>query len=288
MTSQLRLAPTRPTATRDHDTTRRRRITEAIVFVAVWVAAGYLLPVSSNSFLLLGIPLTIAFQVLVRRRPLRELFAAGTSRFSLDPSGIVLAVALAVVPALFGVRAVSGGDWTGAGWYVAATIGAVCSAFAIRQGSVRGTLRAALLPIAVGATGFAAVYSALHVSTGTPIFAGEIVMTVVQYTALYFPAAFLLEEVSFRGALDAHVHHRGESHGLASAVFVSALWGLWHLPVSGALPLPLPQQAAVLVTVHVLLGVPLSLAWRRARNLAGPAFAHGFNDAVRNAFMAGL
>jgi membrane protease YdiL (CAAX protease family) len=267
---------------------RRRRITEVTAFVAVWVAVGYLLPISSNGYLLLGIPLTIAFQVLVRRRPLRELFAAGTARFSLDRSGIVLAVALAVVPVVFGVRAVSGGDWTGAGWYLAATIGAACAAFAIRQGSLRSALRAAVLPIAVGATGFVAVYSALHVSTGTPISAREVVMTVVQYTALYFPAAFLLEEVSFRGALDAHVHHDGESHGLTSAVFVSALWGLWHLPVSSGLSLPLPQLVGVLVVVHIVLGVPLSLAWRRTRNLAGPAFAHGFNDAVRNAFMAGL
>jgi membrane protease YdiL (CAAX protease family) len=288
MTGQLRLAPTRSTTPLGNNSSRRRRITEVIAFVAAWVAVGYLLPVSSNGYLLLGIPLTIAFQVLVRRRPLRELFAAGTARFSLDRSGIVLAVALAVVPVVFGVRAVSGGDWAGAGWYVAATIGAACAAFAIRQGSFRSALRAAVLPIAVGATGFAAVYSTLHVSTGTPISAGAVLMTVLQYTALYFPAAFLLEEVSFRGALDAHVHHAGERHGLASAVFVSALWGLWHLPVSSGLSLPVPQLAGILVVVHVLLGVPLSLAWRRTRNLAGPAFAHGFNDAVRNAFMAGL
>ena len=69
-------------------------------------------------------------------------------------------------------------------------------------------------------------------------------------------------------------------------MFVSALWGLWHLPVSHALPLPL--QAIELVVVHVLLGVPLSFAWRRSRNLAGPAFAHAINDSVRNAFMLGL
>lgn len=67
---------------------------------------------------------------------------------------------------------------------------------------------------------------------------------------------------------------------------VSALWGLWHLPVSHGLPLPL--QVVELVGVHVVLGVPLSLAWRRSRNLAGPALAHAVNDAVRNAFMLGL
>ena len=49
-----------------------------------------------------------------------------------------------------------------------------------------------------------------------------------------------------------------------------------------------PAQLVELVVVHVLLGVPLSFAWRRTRNLAGPALAHAVNDAVRNAFMLGL
>lgn len=288
MTSRLTPAPTSSTAAPGADTSRRRRIAEATAFIGLWVAAGYLLPVSTNGYLLLGIPLTVAFQVLVRRRPLRELFAAGTARFSLDRSGLALAASLAVVPAIFAIRAVPGGDWASTGWYLAATIGAAYAAFALRVSSVRDAIRSAVLPIAIGASGFAVVYSGVHLATGVPISAQAVVTTVVQFTALYFPAAFLLEEVSFRGALDAHVHHVGESHGLASAAFVSVLWGLWHLPAASALPLPFPLQVGVLVVVHALLGVPLSLAWRRTRNLAGPAFAHAFNDAVRNAFMAGL
>jgi membrane protease YdiL (CAAX protease family) len=267
---------------------RRRRIIESLAFVAVWVSAGYLLPISSNGYLLLGIPLTIAFQALVRRRPLRELLAGGTNRFALDRRGLLLAAALAVAPAIFAAKAVSSGDWVGLGWYLAATAGAFCAAFALRASSVLGALRSAAQPIAVGSLGFAAVYTGVHMATGTPVSVDTIVVTIVQFTALYFPATFLLEEVSFRGALDAHVHHEGEGRGVASAVFVSTLWGLWHLPVSNTLALPVPIQAGVLVVVHVLLGVPLSLAWRRTRNLAGPGFAHAFNDAVRNAFMAGL
>ncbi len=71
-----------------------------------------------------------------------------------------------------------------------------------------------------------------------------------------------------------------------TAVLVSVLWGLWHLPVSGRLPLP--YLVLELVAWHTLVGVPLSLAWRRSGNLAGPALAHAAIDAVRNGMLLGL
>jgi membrane protease YdiL (CAAX protease family) len=266
--------------------TRRRRCVEAAAFVAAWVTAGYLLPLSSNGYLLLGIPLTVAFQLLVRRRPLRELFAVDPDRFALDRRGVVLAVSLAVVPGCYAIRALAHDDWVTAGWYVVAAAGAACAAFALRAGTVRATLRFAAPPVAVGAGGMSLVYGLLHILSGTPLPLGAALVALPKYVLLYFPATFLLEEVSFRGALDAHVHHEHESSGWQSAVFVSALWGLWHLPVSRALPFPL--QLTELVVVHVVLGVPLSMAWRRTRNLAAPALAHAVNDAVRNAVMLGL
>ena len=263
-----------------------RRNLEAVAFVAVWVAAGYLLPVSADAYLLLGIPLTIGFQVLVRRRPLRELFAGNTTRFALDRRGVAMAVVLALVPGFFAVQAATGGEWTLFGWNLAAMAGAVCAAFSLRASSVPAMLRSAALPIAVGSGGMVLTFGILHIATGTPLPVAAAVGALAKYTLLYFPATFLLEEVAFRGALDAHVHHDGDQRGWQSAVFVSALWGLWHLPVASGLPFPL--LLLELVGGHVLLGVPLSIAWRRTRNLAGPALAHAVNDAVRNAMMLGL
>ncbi len=265
---------------------RGRRLVEAVTFVAVWVAAGYLLRLSANGYLLLGVPLTAAFQLVVRRRPLRELFAGNTTRFALSRRGAATAAVLAALPGYYAVQALVASDWTLVGWNLAAMAGAVAAAFSLRAGSLLATLRSAALPIAVGATGFATVFGAVHVATGAPLPAVAALAAVAKYTALYFPATFLLEEVAFRGALDAHLHHDGDSHGWQSAMLVSALWGLWHLPVSAGPPLPL--LVAQLVAVHVVLGVPLSFAWRRSRNLAGPALAHAVNDAVRNAAMLGL
>jgi hypothetical protein len=276
-----------PTARPHPERSSRRRTAEAIAFVAVWMMAGYLLHLSSDAYLLLGIPLTIGFQVLVRRRPLRELFARTTAQVSLGKRGLAVATALALVPGYFAARALAVSDWTLLGWYLAAIAGAFAAAFALRASSMRAVVRQAALPIAIGASGMALVYGTMHIASGTPLSAAAALAATAKYTALYFPATFLLEEVAFRGALDAHVHHDGERGGWRSALLVSTLWGLWHLPVSSS-GLQLPLLVVQLVGVHVVLGVPLSFAWRRSHNLAGPALAHAVNDAVRNAFMLGL
>ena len=268
------------------DTSQRQRVIEAVAFVAIWVTAGYLLGLSSNGYLLLGIPLTAAFQLGVRRRPLRELFAGSTTRFALDRRGAALATILAITPGYYATQAFTTGDWTTFGWYLAAMVGAVAAAFSLRASSILATLRSAALPVAVGAVGMATAYGAVHVATGTPLPAMAALAALAKYTALYYPATFLLEEVAFRGAIDAHVHHDGDTRRWQSAVFVSALWGLWHLPVSSGFPLPL--MVVELVVVHVAIGVGLSFAWRRTRNLGGPALAHAVIDAVRNATMLGL
>lgn len=261
---------------------RRRRVAEAGAFVAVWMATGHLLPVTSNGYLLLGIPLTGAFQVFVRRRPLRELLAVGTDRFRLDRRGVAVAAALAGLPVWFAVSSLKDGEPATTGWYLAAVAGAFCAAFALRVGTIASAVRAAVLPIVVGSSGMIAgtasstTYKDCRCRRPRPPLRSRAVL----------PATFLLEEVAFRGAIDAHVHHDGDAHRWVSAVHVSALWGAWHLPVSHSLPLGL--QAVELVAVHIVLGIPLSFAWRRTRNLAGPALGHAVDDAVRNAVMLGL
>ena len=51
-----------------------RRWIETIAFVGLWIAAGELLEMSGNVYLLFGIPLTAAFQLLVRRRSIKDLW----------------------------------------------------------------------------------------------------------------------------------------------------------------------------------------------------------------------
>jgi membrane protease YdiL (CAAX protease family) len=46
--------------------------------------------------------------------------------------------------------------------------------------------------------------------------------------------------------------------------------------------MPFPLLVLSLLAWRCAIGIPLSLAWRRSGNLAGPAFAHATIDAVRN------
>jgi Type II CAAX prenyl endopeptidase Rce1-like len=264
---------------------RPRRVVEGVGFVAAWVGLGYLLPVSSEAYLLMEIPLTIAFQVLVRRRPVRELLVRGGGTASDRPSGpsrrdVAVTGLLVLGPLSWGLQAGGGGDLWVIGWYAAAVVGAAAAAYALRSTSVRAVLRSAALPTAVGVVGNVLVVGGVELASGTSFDLVAMLGSVLKWLAIYFPATFVIEEVAFRGALDAHVHHPGEGRGWRSAMFVSALWGLWHLPVADGMPFPLLVLS--LMTWHCLVGVPLSYAWRRSGNLSGPAFAHSVIDAVRN------
>lgn len=69
---------------------RRRRFVEAFGFVAAWVALGYLLPGSDEAYLLMGVPLTARFQLVVRRRPLRELWVRDATATTMDRRSLLL------------------------------------------------------------------------------------------------------------------------------------------------------------------------------------------------------
>ena len=267
-------------------TGRARRLVEGTAFVGVWIALGYLLPVDPNAYLLLGIPLTLAFQLLVRRRPVRELWMRDGERFRLDRAGSAMAILLAVTPVVTLVQAIGAGSWSMTVWAVAAAAGAVPAAWAFRRTRFVSTVLHALPTVLVGGVVIALSSLVQPLATG-----GQVdllgMLGVGLFSALqYLPAVFVLEEVAFRGALDAHVQHPGERGGVATAVFFSAAWGAWHLPISTTPGQPLWASLAGVVVISVVLGVPLCWAWRRTGSLAAPGLGHAVYDGLRNAVLS--
>ncbi len=228
-----------------------RRWVEALAFVGVWIAAGVLLDMSPNAYLLLGIPLTAGFQLFVRKRPIKDLWVRGGPGLSLRTVSIKLAILLAIVPFIHLVSYVVKGQRLDYILYgLAAIVGAGAAAYALDQFR-RETWRYLGLCLAtaglLGVLQFivpgmiAAWYDA---STAQPTGGrlGLDALVGIEWLLLYIPVLFMMEEVAFRGAIDSHVRHPGERnsvgstvYGIASAIVVSVLWGLWHLPI---IPLP--------------------------------------------------
>jgi membrane protease YdiL (CAAX protease family) len=179
------------------------------------------------------------------------------------------------------MRGIQDRDPVLAAYGLVAIVGAFGAVYAMRamdRDSVRATIRATLITSAI----LAAVMVVYRIASGglngnlTAAFA-----TVVISVATYLPVVFVMEEVLFRGLMDPYLRGSAPGPDRTSALYGSALWGLWHLPVAfvglGILTIP------YLVAVHTALGYHLVAAWRRTGNLAAPGVAHAVSDAVRNA-----
>jgi membrane protease YdiL (CAAX protease family) len=268
---------------------RIRRWIEAIGFVSVWVAAGELLDMSADIYLLFGIPLTAGFQLLVRKRPIKDLWVRSGPAFSLRTVSLRLAIPLVIVPFFHLLVSLIKGQGLGSIVYaLAAMVGAGAAAYALGQFK-RETWR--YLGLCVATAGLIGILltldAAWHDASAvhpTGLYLRPNALSGIDSLLLYIPALFMIEEVTFRGAIDSHVRHPGERrdaastiYGIASAIFVSVLWGLWHHPI-------VPSATILqLLIVQVAVGPFLSLFWRKSGNLMVPGFAHALNDSVRNA-----
>jgi membrane protease YdiL (CAAX protease family) len=188
---------------------------------------------------------------------------------------------VAIAPAALGVRGAQHGDVVLVLYGLAGIVGA-CGAVYAGRALNREALRSAIRAFAINGAILVAVMVAFRIVSGgfngNPVGA---IGTAIVSAATYLPVVFVLEEVLFRGLLDAYLHGSTPGPDHAMSLLGSALWGFWHLPVAplglGLLTIP------YLVAIHTALGVVLVASWRRTGNLAAPGIAHAMSDALRNA-----
>jgi membrane protease YdiL (CAAX protease family) len=264
---------------------RPKRFLETTLSVGIWIALGLSLHLSVPAYLLTGIPITAGFQSFVRREPLRALWLRDAPRFQLGAKDWLLALLLLAVPCYKLLLDFGHAGTIPLKLYDFAVLGGVVAAAWCLRNLRRSDLRPLLLCMAfaggigvllVAGIAFAAGFSHLSLH-------GRLVTGASNFLILV-PAFMVVEEVSFRGAFDTHLHHKNESRGFLSALFVSALWGLWHLPIAIGRA-PLAFVVPELLVFHCLIGVPLSLYWRRSGNLFVTVFPHALIDAIRNALL---
>jgi membrane protease YdiL (CAAX protease family) len=238
-------------------------------------------------YLVMGVPITFAFQWFVRRQPLRAMWVISAPPFRLDGKGRVIALGLAAIPLVSAVGAVAARQWATCAWCVCATGGAIPAAYALRH--FRRTLVRPLLAclsissVLVGLTWTAlSAWRVVETPGGARSLGDRFAIGIVELI-VFIPVMFVMEEVSFRGVLDAHLHRPGEGRGWGSALFISALWGLWHLPIAEDISL---QRIGLLLFVHCPIGVVLSLYWRQTGTLVIPGASHALIDALRDALFS--
>jgi membrane protease YdiL (CAAX protease family) len=268
---------------------RLRRFIEVTAFWGVWIGLGEALGLGRSAgeietYLLLGVPLVICFQVFVAKRDIRELWIKTAPRAVATRLTIALAVALAVYPLVSLVKAIADSEPTSIliAFVVIAAAGAPAAAYAF--GFFRKeTWRYLALCVLFG-TGYSVliqVIGEVELSLTHPVAFRPNHDLAIFITSLlgYIPTVFVLEEVVFRGALDSHLHHPGERHEVWSAIYISVLWSLWHAPLFGW------NNAGKLMISMVPMGIALSIFWRRSGNLGVPGTAHALADSFRNAIV---
>jgi len=260
---------------------RLARAAVATLVIGGYMALGFVFGLGAEAYLLLGIPITIGFQVLVVRRQLRSLWLRQAPPMTFPPRSIVAIIVLAVAPAIVALGGIRAGDPALVGWGLAGMVGAVGAVYALRamdQNAVRSTIRTTVITGAV----LVGIMVAYRLATGgfDGNFTAAITTTVISLLT-YLPVVFVMEEVLFRGLIDTYLHGSTPGPDRASALYGSALWGIWHLPVAfialGVLTIP------YLVVVHTILGYFFVTSWRQSGNLAAPGIAHAVIDALRNA-----
>jgi membrane protease YdiL (CAAX protease family) len=265
---------------------RLRRFIEVTGFWLVYIGLGEAFNVNTSTgrietYLLLGPPLVVLFQLCVARRDIRELWVRSAPKMVLTRMTIALAAALAIYPIVMLVQSFVNSEPASVPIATLVVIaGAVPAAYAFGHFHSETWRQLALCTVLmVGYT------IAVQI-----IFNGEKVFThpleahpdhdlVVFILSLlqYIPTVFVFEEVVFRGCLDSHLHHPGERRGGWTAAYISLLWCLWHAPMFGW------DEATNLIIGMFPAGIVLSIFWRKSGNLGVSGTAHAINDSIRNA-----
>jgi hypothetical protein len=261
-----------------------RRYLECTAFVLLWMAAEHYFHLRPLTGQLLGIPVIAVFQIAVARRPLHQLWVRDVKSFRWDRSSWLISCGLALASGalLWSGRGQPAPGLNGpAKLFLQVLAGVVPAAFALRQQS-GAAIRRALPAMIAAATFVIGWHAAWH--DGVVLVPGAKLMGFFTTWLCEFVALFLVDEVVFRGALDPHLADAsaGRLHEWCSAIFLSMLWAIWHLPAynPGA-----PTFVALFAAIGpfsirvVVLGVLLSSCARRARTLLPTSIVHAFANA---------
>jgi membrane protease YdiL (CAAX protease family) len=252
-----------------------------ILFTGIYISLGFILKLEATSYLILGIPLTLLFQLFIVRQPLHKLWLRDKEKFQMNKSGWAIALCFAIFPIYQTIELANTDrlNLINLGYYSAAIFGSLGAGYCfsnLKKQTIKDFLLCFFIIVVIRMSWY--FFPFLF---GNQKFDPDYIRG-IKSLLTYIPVAFVVEEVIFRGMLDSYIYQSKTTNGLWSAIFISSLWGLWHLPLSQNINslwiVILPLRACV-------WGICLSIFWRRTGNLAVPVFPHAFADAVRDSFI---
>ncbi len=254
--------------------------------VAVYIVLGFLLHLDTYQYLLLGIPILILFQLGINRRPLRAMWVRSGPPLRLDLWFFVLWILFSLMPLYFVWIARQQSNMEIAAYSCAAIFGAFGLAYAVRAMRLANVWQLGFCILICVPIFFLFLLPSFRQWHTYPLLTG--LAFGAQQFLILTPVTFIMEEVFFRGALDTYLHQDDKKTGWTSAIYLSALWGLWHLPISLSLSQGTQHWNQILLIIATLLivqtaiGVPLSIWWRRSGNLVMTGTTHALLDTIRN------
>lgn len=260
------------------------RLLIAFSVVGFWMLLGWLLRLDANSYLLVGVPLLLFFQLFIAQRTVPELWLR--SRFRITALGTGAAVVCGIYPTISLLREWPGSPWSIKLWGIAAVLGALPLGITLSLATRKTWGGLFLCFLAAGLAG-----SGLMILTSLAIHHGfhprpNAVRVAARSFLLYLPVCFVIEEVFFRGGLDSYVQREGDRRPWVTAVLISCLWGWWHLPLVHPRDwIQFTVFAVTLPVIHCIPGIAFSVYWRKSGSLLVPATVHAFIDSVRNAMI---
>lgn len=258
------------------------------VFTFIYIGLGFLFKLNANEYLFLGIPLGLAFQFFIRKKRMHLAWVRTDQKFVFNKNAWFYSLFFCLFPTykIFQSLLNSNLNLSYLLYLLCALLGAFGCGYSISKmtkKTVRETLLCWLVVGSIGSFMMFGIFILKSVFYSSPIsFSFEKFITSL---LLYIPVVFVIEEVVFRGILDEHISEKDQKINYWSILYVSFLWGWWHLPIIKGGTHELVIASVVLPINHTLVGFFMSVYWRKSGNLIAPGFAHAFIDAIRNALL---
>ncbi len=264
------------------------RYIQITVFTFIYIGLGFLFKLGPNEYLLLGVPLGLAFQLFVRKKSIPSAWVRTDEKFILNKNALLYSALLCIYPIyrMFKIFSKDEFNLTSFLYNLCIIVGAFGCGYAISKmtkKTAKETLFCWLTAGFIGSLMFVGIAVLKAVLNSRQInFNFE---TFVTSILMYTPIVFVIEEVVFRGILDEHISENDQKINYWSIIYVSFLWGWWHLPATKGGTEELILASIILPINHTIVGFFTSLYWRKSGNLIAPGFAHAFVDAIRNALL---